>query len=64
MPILKCQKEGKSGFKFGESGKCFTGPGAREKARKQGAAIKSRAQIILEELAKVLTQKKRPPTTI
>ena len=40
MPLKKCAKNGKSGWKFGDSGKCFTGPGAREKARKQGAAIK------------------------
>ena len=39
MPIMKCQKDGKSGYKYGESGHCYTGPGAREKARKQGQAI-------------------------
>lgn len=39
MPIMRCQKNGKSGFKYGESGACYTGPGAREKAKKQGQAI-------------------------
>lgn len=39
MPIMKCQKNGKTGFKYGETGACYTGPGAREKARKQGQAI-------------------------
>ena len=39
MPLQKCQNNGKSGWKFGDSGKCYTGPGSREKARKQGAAI-------------------------
>lgn len=42
MPILECQSEGKSGHKFGESGKCFTGSGSRAKAARQGRAIKAR----------------------
>lgn len=41
MPIIKCQSNGQQGFKFGQSGKCFTGPGAREKAARQGQAIKA-----------------------
>ncbi len=40
MPIQACTSGGKPGFKWGEGGKCYTGPGAKEKARKQGAAIK------------------------
>jgi len=40
MPVKTCTSGGKSGYKFGDSGKCFTGPGARRKASKQGAAIK------------------------
>jgi len=40
MPLKQCQNNGKSGWKYGDSGKCFTGPSAREKARKQGVAIK------------------------
>lgn len=36
MPI---QKVGK-GYRFGKSGKLYKGKGARNKARKQGAAIK------------------------
>lgn len=39
MPIKKCTKDGKSGFKYGDSGTCYTGPGARKKAAKQGQAI-------------------------
>ena len=35
MPIIKT----KTGYKFGKSGHNYTGTGAREKARKQGAAI-------------------------
>jgi len=40
MPIKKCQKNGKPGNKYGDSGKCYTGKGKRAKAIKQGVAIK------------------------
>ena len=40
MPLKKCTQDGKSGWKFGDSGKCFLGKDAREKGRKQGVAIK------------------------
>ena len=51
MPILKCQKDGKPGFKWGKSGKCYTytpndkisRKRAKSKAIKQGLAI-SKAQ--------------------
>lgn len=39
MPIMKCNKDGKSGYKYGESGHCYTGPDAKKKAAKQGQAI-------------------------
>jgi len=38
---MKCKKGGKSGYKYGASGHCYTGPGARAKAAKQGRAIKT-----------------------
>ena len=41
MPIKKCQKKGKPGKKFGDSGTCYTGPDALEKAKCQGRAIKA-----------------------
>jgi hypothetical protein len=41
MPVMRCIKNGKSGWKYGKSGACYTGPGARAKAAKQGRAIKS-----------------------
>lgn len=41
MPVKRCQKDGKSGFKYGDSGKCYTGKGARAKAEKQGRAIEA-----------------------
>lgn len=41
MPLKRCQSGGKSGWKWGDAGKCYTGEGAREKAARQGAAIES-----------------------
>ena len=38
MPIKKCTIDGKSGFKWGDQGKCYTGPDAEKKARIQGIA--------------------------
>lgn len=39
MPVQKCTSNGKSGWKYGEQGHCYTGPGAKSKAIKQGLAI-------------------------
>jgi len=39
MPVMPCQRDGKSGFKWGESGFCYLGPTAKAKAARQGAAI-------------------------
>jgi hypothetical protein len=39
MPIISCEKNGQKGFKFGESGTCYTGKNAKEKAAKQAIAI-------------------------
>jgi hypothetical protein len=36
MPLKRC---GKDGWKWGDSGECYTGPGAKKKAIKQGVAI-------------------------
>jgi hypothetical protein len=41
MPIKECKEDKKKGYKYGDTGKCYTGPGAREKAVKQGQAIKA-----------------------
>ncbi len=43
MPVKPCTSDGKSGFKWGDKGKCYTGPGAKAKAAKQGKAIKAQA---------------------
>lgn len=38
MPIKECQIDGVSGFKWGDQGKCYTGPDAKKKAMIQGIA--------------------------
>jgi len=43
MPIKSCQSNGKSGHKYGDSGKCYTGEGSRAKAEQQMRAIKANA---------------------
>jgi len=41
MPIKKCQKDNKSGVKYGDSGTCYTGKNAKDKAIQQMKAIKA-----------------------
>ena len=41
MPVQRCQKNGRRGYKWGESGKCYTGQGAKAKAKQQGRAIRA-----------------------
>ena len=41
MPVKQCQANGVSGYKWGDEGKCYTGPDARAKAEAQGAAIEA-----------------------
>lgn len=41
MPVQKCSKDGKSGYRWGESGVCFTGSDAKERAEAVGKAIHS-----------------------
>ena len=38
MPLQRCEDGGK-GWRWGDKGKCYTGPGAKKKAIKQGVAI-------------------------
>lgn len=49
MPLKRCTEDGKSGWKWGDEGKCYTGEGAKEKALRQGRAIQARkhAQLFL-----------------
>jgi hypothetical protein len=40
MPVQKCKKGGKSGYKYGSQGKCYLGGNkAKQKAHIQGYAI-------------------------
>ncbi len=41
MPLQQCQREGLSGWKWGKSGKCYTGDNAKARAAKQARAIKA-----------------------
>ena len=72
MPIKSCQKGNKSGFKWGDSGTCYTGPEAKKKAHKQGVAIEmskkrrgeksefaSQKENLLAKIQDVLFGKKR-----
>jgi SPP1 gp7 family putative phage head morphogenesis protein len=39
MPVMHCQINGKKGYKWGESGKCYPGESGKIEALKQGQAI-------------------------
>lgn len=39
MPIKECQINGESGYKWGDAGKCYTGPDAKKQAIAQAVAI-------------------------
>ena len=45
MPLKRCSKDGKSGWKWGDSGHCYTGPDAKKKSIKQGLAIETPAKF-------------------
>ncbi len=38
MPVHKVVKNGRTGYQWGSQGKVYTGPGARERATRQGQA--------------------------
>ena len=51
--VTKCQKNGESGHKWGESGKCYTGKNSKEKALEQGRAIeasKNKSKSMLQKV--------------
>ena len=39
MPLKKCSSGGKSGWKWGDQGHCYTGPGGKKADIRQGIAI-------------------------
>lgn len=53
MPLTKCSKNGESGYRWGNKGACYTGPGAKQKALKQGfAENKGDEKAFKQELSK------------
>lgn len=54
MPLTQC---GQGGYKWGESGTCFTGPDAKEKALAVGAAIKANDSGFIADAISQLTAK-------
>lgn len=67
MPLQRCTQNGKSGWRWGKSGKCYTGPGAKKKAIKQKVAIEhnggasvsteTRRDMLLRQIAEALREK-------
>lgn len=57
MPVKECQSDGKPGFKYGDTGKCYTytegddesKERAREKAKRQGRAIEANNVRMVED---------------
>lgn len=41
MPVMRCQKNGKRGYKWGKEGTCYIGSVAKAKAERQGRAIEA-----------------------
>lgn len=41
MPLEWCMKDGKRGWRWGKTGKCYTGDDAKKKALKQAKAIEA-----------------------
>lgn len=39
MPLMRCQVDGKFGWKYGPNGHCYTGPDAKKKAIEQMKAM-------------------------
>lgn len=68
MPVKSCRSNGKSGFKWGDNGKCFTGENAKAEATKQGKAIeisKKELQASLHSKTEdILNRKNRPEDDI
>lgn len=53
MPLTKCSASGTSGYRWGTSGKCYTGPGAKKRALAQGLAEnKGNEKAFRSELSK------------
>jgi len=58
MPVQRCTENGKPGWRWGEHGKCYTGPDAKAKANAQGA------KIHIEQASLVLTLQTMPAVSL
>lgn len=69
MPLQNCSANGTSGWRWGEQGKCYTGPGAKKKAIRQGLAENGGKldafvqELTVEELAEVVADSEVPMLT-
>lgn len=53
MPLKRCTKNGQQGWKFGDKGACYTGPGGKAKAIKQALAeVGGDSEKLKQELSK------------
>ncbi len=41
MPVQRCTENGKMGWKYGKTGKCYAGKDGKAKAARQGRAIEA-----------------------
>lgn len=50
MPVKRCQRDGKPGWKWGDQGYCYIGSDARERALAQGRAIQANRGKDIDDL--------------
>ena len=55
MPLMRCSENGKSGWKWGDSGKCYTSEDGKELATKQGQAIEANKHANAQAKPGILT---------
>jgi len=55
MSVLECQKDGKRGYKWTESGAVFTGADARERALAVGRAVTAHKSTVTKSVAEIET---------
>lgn len=62
MPLKRCSVDGKPGWKYGDSGHCYTGPNGRQKAIEQMKAIKvsqSKGADLMEKASEIIAENKK-----
>jgi hypothetical protein len=58
---MSCTADGKSGYKWGNSGKCYTGPDAKTKAALQGRAIEANKALEAKKAMEAMEEKQGAP---